>query len=233
MLKTNVDFSKPSHNPAYSRGVKVAPLSNDKLRAIASSVRLSFGLGDSEPFPVREMIEFYFLPIWPDYSFEILGKEELGEDLGRTYPTIHRLCLREDVYSDLCKGLGYARYTGTHEGSHLILAHGVADPNEKQPETTFRYENAEWQADVLAEELLMPLCGIVGMDKYEIADKFGVSVAAAQVRIERVSKQRERKRAQFVSVPSPKLSTTAPLAIPPNPFPLKRCVERTAPHPAI
>ena len=55
MLKTNVDFSKPSHNPAYSRGVKVAPLSNDKLRAIASSVRLSFGLGDSEPFPVREI----------------------------------------------------------------------------------------------------------------------------------------------------------------------------------
>lgn len=231
MLKTNVDFSKPSHNPTYFYGVKVAPLSNDKLRAIASCVRSSFGLSDDKPFPVREMLEFYFPSIWPDYSFDILSKEELGIDLGRTYPTIHRLCLREDVYDDLCEGVGYARYTGTHEGSHLILAHGMIGSNVKQSEATLRYENAEWQADVLAEELLMPLHGIEGMDKYEIADEFGVSITAAQVRIERIAKQAERNREQLVSASAPRLSTVAPLATPKGLFMLGRNAKQIAPCP--
>lgn len=169
------------HQPSFVAN----PLSREKIRNFTKMVREAMGLHDELNFPIMSFLENVMQEIDPNFYFEIVTREEMGECFGVAYPDEHKIVLREDVYNGAIEGDGMHRFTVAHEIGHFLL-HGnrsVAlariDPKEKIP----AYKDPEWQASCFAGELLMPAELIKNMDWLEIVDACEVSPSAARVQL--------------------------------------------------
>lgn len=175
------------HN-AY--GVEVPPCRIVDLRKAAEEVRRMIGFDDFKPFPVVQFIERVLPRLYDDFLFEVLPKQEMGNEHGRTFPDKHVIQLREDVYDGLCNDEGQARFTGAHECSHQIFHEGVPlSLARRSAEHLPVYRNSEWQANTLAAELLMPFNAVKNMTPCQIESLFKVTPTAAQVRYDKVNKE--------------------------------------------
>lgn len=164
----------------YADDRRVPAKSRSDIRRFANSIRDLFGIDHSQPFPVMEFLEFALPRVFPDFELEILSVEEMGEKHGETLHDRRIIRIREDIYDRACNGEGRDRFTVCHEMGHLFMhAHldvSMARTRGKYP----AYESSEWQANAFAGELLMPHDAIVGMDIWEVADRFLVSESAAE-----------------------------------------------------
>src|SRR5690606_22594420 len=101
------------------------------------------------------------------------------------------------VYDALMDGQARARYTTPHACGHGVL-HRPENQNplvENAPPTLYRrqelprYRNPEWHANVFAAAFLMPTAAVralvdrYGADPYAMAETFGVSPRAADLRL--------------------------------------------------
>jgi hypothetical protein len=169
--------------------IEVPPLSRGDIRRYADLIRnLAFReLGISSAyFPIVDIVERLLPRIDPDFHLEILEAEEMGDVHGLTVPSQHVIKLREDVYEGACNGGGRDRMTVGHELGHYILHDDLRFPRQMKASDLPAYQNAEWQANCFAAELLVPakracICG----DASTIANLFGVSheSAAYQYRV--------------------------------------------------
>lgn len=161
---------------------RAQPLGRKDIRAYAKRIRRILHKTNEEYFDIIRVAEIFFPAIFGDrYSFEILSREEMGNNHGLTNPETGRVMIREDIYEGACRGEGRDRLTIAHELGHFLLHNGITlglarvVENEKVP----TYCNPEWQATAFAGELLMDSDIIRDMTVPEISKKCGVSIDAA------------------------------------------------------
>lgn len=178
-----------------SQDFRVTPMSWDDVDAVAVQVRDMVRCQDQPYFHIVDLLE-KVLPqaIRPpsEYNFEVGGNFEMGTAEGLTCPNGKFIRIREDVYMDACDGKARPRFTMAHELGHYLLHTGQNQPLARaMPGEKLRaFESAEKQADRFAGTLLMPRHLIHGFDtEVSVAQRFGVSRAAARVRLDKISKE--------------------------------------------
>lgn len=167
----------------------VAPRSRAVIRKAALGFRDLLEIKEYKFCPVVELLEFVMPYYDNNFSFEVCSISEMGDKEGSAIPDLHILQLREDVYFDLHKDDGRARFTTCHELGHYFLHDNVElSMNRIAKRADIKpYRSAEWQADNFAAEFLMPLEVIDGMSINEIVKTCGVSRKAAELRIKVLS----------------------------------------------
>lgn len=170
-------------------GVMVSPLSQKDIDSTTNEIRRKLSLSKIMYFPILEVIEIVMPQLVDGYELHILTKNEIGEDLGRTYPKQNIIQLREDVYDGLNVGNGMARFTAAHELGHFVL-HQDESPMQRGDSSWPSYKDSEWQANAFAASLLMPmeLVEKCSSPKY-VQDYFGVTITAARIRYGKVSEK--------------------------------------------
>jgi Zn-dependent peptidase ImmA (M78 family) len=170
------------------KGFKVPPLSTQKIREQAAYIRDVFKLGRNKVNMIR-FIEFVLPTFFPEFSYAVLTKDEMGDDEARTYPDKYLIEIREDVYDAATDGDRRAQFTLAHEVGHLVLHAGLDKSVRFARSSTEHkiYEDSEWQADVFAAEFLMPYeTAVLCKRADEISEKFEVSQSAAKTRFEKI-----------------------------------------------
>lgn len=151
-------------------------------------------------FPLIEVIEHVLPRLMPEFILDVREMNEMKREYGNgtlamTTPTSVRLELRDDVYEELHRHDGRARFTVAHELGHMFLHRsetGFArfDRSARMP----LYESSEWQADRFAAELLMPLSFATACSSaVEIKTMFGVSMQSAEIRWTEVDEERAKR----------------------------------------
>jgi Zn-dependent peptidase ImmA (M78 family) len=166
------------------RGAKVPPTSRAAIRTLTDALRGDF----EEHAPYVDVASFIEHKLYEAYTVILAPKSRsvLGEDEGRSYPDRRRIELRNDVYGALCEGQPRARFTAMHEVGHVFLHQGVALHFTEVHHDHDYHEDSEWQGDAFAAEFLMPLYMIKTLKlrtAAAIAKTFGVSLAAAMIRV--------------------------------------------------
>jgi len=161
-------------------GVIVPPLSTQNIYTIAKSIRAAM---NSPLYVPIDRIYEVLLKLIKGFSFEIVTKAEIGDDHGLTYPDKKIIQIREDIYDGACRGNGRDRFTMAHELGHLFLHRGVRFARSPKGIEIPVYRNSEWQADTFASGFLVDEGFLRRCESVEeVADTFGISIAAAKCR---------------------------------------------------
>lgn len=162
---------------------KAKPLSRQQIRTIADLVRKWEGASNKLYFDIVHFMDVTLPKIVPEFTMEIVSKEELGDAQGLTYPDSGIIKIREDVYEGAVQGNGRDRLTMAHELFHLLQHEdsNITFARGNLPEKVRPFEDPEWQADAFGGELLVPHHLIGGMTPEQIAIRCGVSKAAARM----------------------------------------------------
>lgn len=167
---------------------KARPLARKSICELAKEIRHSLNYEKKQYFPIIEFIELILPQIDPLFELEIKPNCEMPDKCGETFPNEHRIVINEIIYEKAIEGDGFARTSCAHEVGHLLTHTGsnvslcCLMPGERLKP----YEDPEWQADVFAGELLAPNYLIIGLSAEEVAKKFGVTVRAAEVQLQKL-----------------------------------------------
>ena len=164
----------------YADDYRVPARSRAEIRKFANTIRDILGIRGDSPFPMMEFVERVLPEVYPDFELHVRPIEDMGKKHGETFPDRHIICLREDVYNRACAGEGRDRLTVGHETGHLFMHSNLDISMARTNETYPAYESSEWQANAFAGELLMPHDSIVGMEAWEVVERYKVSEAAAK-----------------------------------------------------
>jgi hypothetical protein len=180
------------------------------LEHFAKIVRKTLGVQPCVKFDAQECFEFQLDEITVQHAGHGVrlahGIERLNtEGLTRWDPESHRLevLLSTGSYESLCRGYPRPRYTVAHELGHVLLHTGeiirLGQLDARSQAAMHRgakehpaYRDTEWQANAFASALLMPVAAIHAMrleagrlpTPDAVARAFGVSVQAAQIRLD-------------------------------------------------
>jgi len=101
--------------------------------------------------------------------------------------------IRDSIFFEMSSGGQRAVFTFGHELGHALLAHRHL--YNRAPNRPFAaYANSEWQANTFAAEFTMPIDEMLRHNlasAIRIATFFGVSMAAAEVRLRDLTQRRE------------------------------------------
>lgn len=190
----------------------VKPVSKLDLEKRAEAILSQFApecLRTPSALDVRKFLDVY---LDQEFGWSIDVRDALPADtLGYCNPTTRTINISEETYDAIGADDGRARFTGCHEGSHVIL-HGdqmrdrmvsFAASEEylyRQNRVELKaFENPEWQADFLAGALLMPARMIRVLKRgtaseeeliQKMCDTFKVSRQAADVRLKKMVKEK-------------------------------------------
>ena len=176
----------------------VSERSRNRLRKEAFMLREKFGLSSEKKFPITKFLELVLPEIDPLFQLEIVGDGELRGRSAEMIPERHTIVVKESVYNAACEENFYARRVLAHELGHYVLhcddevRFASVVPGEKLPEAC----NPEWQADVFADELLVPINMIDEPNEYLVSKHFAVSRQTAKKQInqaQRLSRARQKK----------------------------------------
>lgn len=173
-------------------GVKVAPMSYDKLEDVANELRplLPTVPGSSGAWFIDcgKVLEDTLARA--KFGYYIAATSELAEIAAFTIPDERLIVLREDVYDGLYRDEPFSRSTVIHELAHIVLNHAVTF-NRGAPYGEHRfYEDSEWQAKALTAAIMMPIqaCATCA-SHYELSHRCGTSTQAAQYRIQKLGER--------------------------------------------
>lgn len=109
------------------------------------------------------------------------------------YPEARTMYIRDKIYQEMVIGGQRAVFTFGHELGHAVLAHRRGAFNRLTAQVPL-YCQSEWQANTFAAEFTMPLEEITRRclkSPDRIAERFGVSLAAANIRHQDLVKRGE------------------------------------------
>jgi hypothetical protein len=169
--------------------VEATPMSRAVIAQTADKLRSLFKMDNVKMLPIVEIAELILPRLFDDYFFIPSSQEEMGNDEGKKLLGKRIILIRDDVYEGACMGIGRDRFTITHEISHLILHSDDRLVMNRSSVSVPAYKNPEWQANTLSSFLLMPKKFIIGYNHIEdICKDFGVSIEAAEIRMEVLAK---------------------------------------------
>jgi hypothetical protein len=184
-------------------GFPVPAMSRLKIRSLAANARGVLQLGHGRIEIARLLDRLTQFGIYYDVFDN--ASEPVPRGVEACYvPENRTLYLRDQVYQQVMRGGQRAVFTVGHELGHAVLAHRRTA--NRQTGATFPiYCNSEWQANVFAAEFTMPLQSILELrltTASQISQHFGVSPAAARVRLEDLARHKELKNEKPQSVPA-------------------------------
>lgn len=138
------------------------------------------GMQEQLYFPIVEFIEWVLGD--PDnngFDFEVVPEAEMKDTYGTTNTASNVMRIREDVYERACAGVPRDRFTLCHELGHYLLHQPQFISYARGDIPTYR--QPEWQANTFAAELMAPYSLVKNMTADEIAEKCGMSKAAANI----------------------------------------------------
>lgn len=162
---------------------KAKPLSRQQIRGIADNIRKWENAENELYFDIVHFMDVTLPRIAPEFSMEVVSREELGDAQGLTYPDSGIIKIREDVYEGAVNGKGRDRLTLAHELFHLLQHDdsNITFARGNFAEELRPFEDPEWQADAFGGELLVPHHLVADMSPGQISAACGVSMAAAKV----------------------------------------------------
>lgn len=165
-----------------SNPIIVAPRSRKQIEEYALAVRRALGVPDDSAVDMLKLLELVLPRVLEDYRFEVVPDRELGEAEATTSMTERTIKMGETFYEAARRGQVRYPFTLAHELGHLLM-HTGNQAQMARGDSVKPYVNAEWQADAFAGAFLMPACEVRNCTSInEIAARFGVSGAAADVR---------------------------------------------------
>lgn len=175
-------------------GVIVPPRSEANIAMNAELLRGFLQQSKIKLLPIIRVYELLHICFDAEARFEVVEDGDLGEDDARTYPEQGLILLRQSVYDGAAMGNARSRFTMCHELGHLVLHRGVSFSRINPQSPPKIYCNSEWQADIFASHLLMPNDLLTGYrTPQQIAGDFGVSLMAAQTRLNKINKGATKK----------------------------------------
>jgi hypothetical protein len=175
-------------------GLKVAPMSYDKLEEVARDLRSLLPRLRRQSWQSNDAIDCLkvlekTLPR-AGYNYMYVEEKELQDCAAFTIPGRHIVVLREDVYDGLFDDAPFPRSTVIHELSHIVLKHAATLHRGAVLGQHRFYEDSEWQAKALTAAVMMPveLC-CKAASAHELAQLCGTSGQAATYRISNLVKR--------------------------------------------
>ncbi|MCR5609041.1 MAG: ImmA/IrrE family metallo-endopeptidase [Lachnospiraceae bacterium] len=167
------------------------PLSRIAVRRLSKQVRTIFGLNESEPFPVLDILEKICI-IFKDTDFIVVEDNELPSDV---FAWCYQrpecgfvIEIKRTVYDGACynKNRAFLSFI-CHEICHVILFYigytPVSTRTMSKSDSIPAYCSIEWQAKALCGELMIPYEATIGMEVNEIVKKYWVTEASAMYRV--------------------------------------------------
>lgn len=168
------------------------PLSIVDIRNFALGIRnvLDFNTNDKKFFPIVEFLELIMPQIVKGFHICVFDKNQMGNIHGLACPEDNCINIREDVYEGAIKDNGRDRFTLAHELGHFLMhnKNHVKLARIENGQKCEIYRDPEWQANTFAAELLMPNNLMDTDNCFQIANDFGVSLSAAQIRVKKIYK---------------------------------------------
>ena len=155
--------------------------SRDDLRNLARQFRKLLRLEDELYFPIVELLDVMTV-LFDDFNYEIVEDNVFTENVhADTDIKTGHIRIRESVYAGACSGEGRDRMTIAHEIGHYftICVCGFKLTQNFGGKRIPAFQDPEWQAKCFAGELMVAAHHVKGMNKYEIAERCGVSYDAA------------------------------------------------------
>ena len=174
------------------------PLSRITIRQISKYVRRIFGLNESEPFPVLEILERTCI-IFEGTEFFVREDDELPADVfAWCYPKPEggfMIEIKQTVYDGAYYHCNRAFLCFIcHEICHVILFYlgytPISTRTLAKDEEIPAYCSVEWQAKALCGELTIPYDATVGMKAKAIMEKYPVTEASAKYRVKQDKKKK-------------------------------------------
>lgn len=159
------------------QNVSVKPMSRKDIRDLVKEFKTMFGLEKVLKFPIVQFIEWCLPEL--GLEFEVMTVSEMKDTYGLTNTGNNTLKIRQDVYEGAIQGNPRHRFTLCHELGHFLL-HTPDRVSFARGEIP-KYMDAEWQANTFAAELMAPYNLVYMMSPEEIAEKCGMSMAAAWI----------------------------------------------------
>lgn len=176
-------------------GFPVAPLSRSKIRDAATHARTVLALPEGRINIPRLLDQLTQYGIYYDVFDQ--RSEPIPREVEACWvPEDRTLYIRDAVFDQMCQGGQRAVFTVGHEVGHAVLAHRRT-ANRQSASVVPIYCNSEWQANRFSAEFTMPLSEIIkfGLSTaLAIANHFGVSPAAADVRLKDLREKDELKK---------------------------------------
>lgn len=154
---------------------------------------------------IRILFVLELLPkIVPNFDYQVVNEDDTDINMEGMLAYTEgkngsiKMFIREEIYDAAMLGMGMPRFTIAHEISHVLLEHCNRNAVYKRVEyfddLRTKLENdvdPEWQANVLAAELLAPRKRVKGMRPYEIMRRFGVSYSCASTQKKKKTEQQD------------------------------------------
>ncbi len=125
-------------------------------------------------------------------EFIILEDNELPNEYAVSVPKEKSIFVRQSVYHNACDGVPRDTFTLAHELGHLLL-HADTNPTYAHSQSTSLHhyqEDAEWQANTFASELLVDSRNLKGIkNPKDLEIRFGISFETACYVYERYKKE--------------------------------------------
>lgn len=168
------------------------PLSVINIRKIAYNIRevIDFNTKETKQFPIVKFLELIMPKIVENFHIYIADENEMGNVHGLACVEEDCIKIRKDVYEGAIEGNGRDRFTLAHELGHYLMhdKKHVKLARIEAGKSIEAFRNPEWQANTFAAELLMPINLIDTNNPFVIANEFGVSLKAAQIRAKKIYK---------------------------------------------
>lgn len=174
-----------------SEGQCVKVLTHKAIRLLAQHSRNAWGLGKGRIDPLRflDLMKIKWREsqmLWYEVvdDLHMQGAEALFD------PYKKCIKIRASIYDGACKDDPYCRQVLCHEIGHWLMHEDQARFAYAARGTVFGYmQDAEWQADIFAEEFLADLRGISINDTVsDVMEKFCVTRQCAEYRVKELQK---------------------------------------------
>jgi hypothetical protein len=176
-------------------GFRVPAQSTMRIQQIALNTRQTLALPDGRINLTQVLENLYPIGI----ILDVVDTENtpVGQSIEACWvPEQATMYIRDHVYEDACKGGTRATFTIAHEIGHIVLAHKRTTNRDTSKQFPI-FENSEWQANTFAAEFSMPITSITKerLDTpQKIANFFGVSLQAAEIRLKKIEQSNYGKR---------------------------------------
>ena len=162
-----------------------APIKRERIRKDTYAIRKTLGIENEPYFDIVRHLELILQRINPAFYLCPAKDNELPRRFAVTLADGSEIRIRESVYNAAVTGHPWARIILAHELAHLMyhtgsdVVYAKAMPGTKIPP---EYQ-VEFQADMFAAELLMPLHLIRGKTVREVMRLCGVTRKAAETQL--------------------------------------------------
>lgn len=178
--------------------IKVAPKSRKEIWSYVKNIRMVLGIENKYYFNIVNFIEKILPCIMPDFVLEIVPDDELKDKYAETLPLQFLIRVRESTYNGACNGINRDRFTLAHELGHLLMhRQDISLAQYCNKNQIAAYEDAEWQANIFAAEILAPSYLVKDLDEIKISELCGISQDCASHQLDNIRKENQKQKIEI------------------------------------